>query len=110
MDEDDIKWLPIKDLATEEGADDLVNSPNMAPYVRLAMSTMSAVDAAPNLDEIAKLTLEKRYVWRVASALKWGFADFDGVSASADRDTLSAQDLAKVMDFIRVRRFSFAYF
>jgi hypothetical protein len=82
----------------------------MEPYVRLAMSTMSGVDAAPNLDEIAKLPLEKRYVWRVASALKWGFADFDGISASADRDTLSAQDLVEVRDLLRLRPIQFCLF
>jgi hypothetical protein len=110
MDEEDIKWIPIKDLRSEEGADDLVNSPNMEPYVRLAMSTMSGVDAAPSLDEIAKLPLEKRYVWRVASALKWGFADFDGLSVSADRDTLSVQDLAKVLDLLRLRPIQLCFF
>jgi hypothetical protein len=37
------------------------------------------------LEVVRQLPLEKRYVWRVASALKWGFADFDNVNVNADR-------------------------
>jgi hypothetical protein len=39
--EQKIKRIPIQDLITE-GADELVNSPNMEPYIRLAMAEMSA--------------------------------------------------------------------
>ena len=40
------------------------------------------------LKEVAALPLEKRYVWRVASTLKWAFADFDSMNMEADRQTL----------------------
>jgi hypothetical protein len=110
MDQDDIKWVPIKDLVSEEGANDLANSPDMEPYLRLAMSVLGGVDPAANLKEIAQLPLEKRYIWRVASALKWGFADFDDMSVRADRDTLPAQDLAKAMDLLRLRPMQFCAF
>ena len=110
MGEDDIKWIPINELKREEGADALVNSPDMEPYVRLAMTLMTGADPAPNFEEIARLPLEKRYVWRVASALKWGFADFDDLSVTADRDTLPAQDLAKVIDLLRLRPIQFCIF
>jgi hypothetical protein len=29
---------------------------------------------------VAELPLEKRYVWRVASTLKWAFADYDSAN------------------------------
>jgi hypothetical protein len=42
-------------------------SPDMEPYLRLCDG-----DRYPEFDEVARLPLEKRYIWRVASALKWG--------------------------------------
>jgi len=56
-----------------------------------------------NHTKIAALPLEKCYIWRVASALKWGFADFDSVYVPVDRETLSAEDLGKVVDLLRFR-------
>jgi len=61
------------------------------------------MDAKPQLEELARLPLEKRYVWRVASALKWGFADFDDVHVEADRQTLDPEDFAKVMALLKHR-------
>ena len=56
------------------------------------------------------MPLEKRYVWRVASALKWGFADFDDLSVDADRLTLSPEDFAKVMGLVKLRPMQFCMF
>jgi hypothetical protein len=39
----------------------------------------------------------------VASALKWGFADFDSVNVDADRKTMTAEDLATVAELLRYR-------
>jgi 2-polyprenyl-3-methyl-5-hydroxy-6-metoxy-1,4-benzoquinol methylase len=64
----------------------------------------------PHLEELSKPRLEKRYVWRVASALKWGFADFDDVGVTADRDTLNPEDLATVLDLLRLRPIQFCIF
>jgi hypothetical protein len=47
--------------------------------------------------------VEKRYVWRIASALKWGFADFDDLSVSADQATFEPEDLARVKDLLTYR-------
>lgn len=60
--------------------------------------------------EIAQLPLEKRYVWRVASALKWAFADFDDVNVAVDRETLSAEDLGKVVELLKLRPIQFCLF
>jgi hypothetical protein len=49
------------------------------------------------------LPLEKRYIWRVASALKWGLADCGSLSVQADRQTLTPEDIAKVMDLLKFR-------
>ncbi len=50
------------------------------------------------------------YVWRIASALKWGFADFDTGSVAVDRDTLTPEDLEKVTKMIADRPYHFCRF
>lgn len=55
------------------------------------------------------MPLERRYVWRAASALKWGFADFDSVNADADKKTMT-EDFAKVMDLVKLRPMQFCIF
>jgi hypothetical protein len=95
--------IPIKDLISEDGAHELATSPDMQPYLRLIKAGLQDRDTAPHLEEIAALPLEKRYVWRVASALKWAFADLETVSANVDRQTLSKEDLGKVVELLRLR-------
>jgi hypothetical protein len=74
------------------------------------MAAMQGADVQPQLEALSKLALEKRYVWRVASALKWGFADFDDVTVAADRDTLNPEDFAKVIDLLKFRPIQFCMF
>ena len=101
--DDEIKRMPIKDLVSEDGAHELATSPEMAPYLRLIKAGMQDHDTAPHLEAIRQLPLEKRYVWRVASALKWAFADFDDVNVNVDRETLSEEDLKKLVELLRFR-------
>src|SRR3989442_3129343 len=98
-----IRRVPVEQLITEEGSGELLDSSEMQPYVGLAMAALKGTDVKPTLEQIRELSLEKRYVWRVASALKWGFADFDSFNVVADRETLSQEDLAKVTDLLRLR-------
>ena len=95
--------LPIKDLISEDGAHELATSETMQPYLRLLKAGLQNKDTTPHVEEIAQLPLEKRYIWRIASALKWGFADFDSVYVPVDRETLSEEDLRKVLDLLRFR-------
>jgi hypothetical protein len=103
MSDDGIKRIPIKDLVSEDGAHKLATSSDMQPYLRLIKAGLQDRDTAPHLEETAALPLEKRYVWRVASALKWAFADLETVSANVDRQTLSKEDLGKVVELLRLR-------
>ena len=98
-----IKRVPIKDIVSEDGAHELATSETMQPYLRLLMAEMQDHDITPHVEEIAQLPLEKRYIWRIASALKWGFADFDSVYVPVDRETLSPEDLGKVVELLRFR-------
>ena len=100
---DEAKPIPIKNLVSETGAHELATSENMQPYLRLLKAGLQDRDTTPHVEEIAALPLEKRYIWRIASALKWGFADFDSVYVSVDRETLSAEDLGKVVELLRFR-------
>jgi hypothetical protein len=49
------------------------------------------------------LPLEKRYVWRLASALKWGLADCESLSVQADKQTLTPEGFAKVTGLLKFR-------
>ena len=103
MNDDEIKRIPIKDLISEDGAHELATSENMQPYLRLLKAGLQDKDTTRHVEEIAALPLEKRYIWRVGSALKWGFADFDSVYVPVDRETLSQEDLGKVIELLRLR-------
>jgi hypothetical protein len=109
-DDNPIKYMPIKDLHQEPGAKELTESPEMEPYLNFAVALMQGADPEPELEALRQLPLEKRYVWRVASALRWGFADFDDLSVSADRDTLTPEDLASVLDLLKLRPIQFCMF
>src|SRR5580698_91058 len=49
-------------------------------------------------------------MWRVASALKWAFADFENLNIVADRRTLCQEDLDKLVDLLRIRPLQFCMF
>jgi hypothetical protein len=110
MDPNRIRKVPLKDLKTEEGADELVQSAMMRPYVRLAEAMLTNQGLKEAVAEIAHLPLEQRYVWRVLSALKWGFADFDNVNVVIDRKTLGPEDRKKVAELLSHRPVQFCMF
>src|ERR1700733_7995525 len=110
MREENPESIPIKNLRSEEGAHELATSENMQPYLRLLKAAFQDKDTTPHVEEIAALPLEKRYIWRIASALKWGFADFDNVNVEVDRETLSEENLRKLIELLRLRPIQFCLF
>ena len=110
MAEGEGRAIPISDIISEDGAHELATSENMQPYIRLAMAVLQDADPTRRLEEVAALPLEKRYIWRVASALKWGFADFDDVNVETDTATLGPKDLEKVWDLLKFRPIQFCLF
>jgi hypothetical protein len=82
----------------------------MVPYLEFAKAVITNADTTAELETIRQLPLERRYVWRIASALKWAFADFDDLSVEADRLTLTAEDATKVVDLLRLRPMQFCMF
>jgi hypothetical protein len=66
--------------------------------------------ASEVIAEIAALPLDQCYVWRVVSALKWGFANFDNGSVAIDRKTVSPEDSRRAAESLRVRPMQFCLF
>ena len=102
-DDNDIHQIPIKNIISEDGADELASSPDMKPYLEIIKAVIQEHDPSPELESIRQLPLEKRYIWRVASALKWGLADCESMSVEADRQTLTPEDFTKVMELLKFR-------
>ena len=110
MPDDKVQHIPIKDLHQEDGAHELATSPEMQPYIRFALAVMKDANPRSELETIRHLPLERRYVWRVASALKWGFADFDDLSVEADTRTLTPEDFKRLTDLLKYRPLQFCIF
>src|ERR1039457_5563991 len=98
MDPDEIKKIRLKDLKTEDGAEELTASAVMQPYAILAEAVQTSQGLKEAVAVIGQLPLEERYLWRVLSALKWAFADFDSVNVVIDRKTLRPDDRKKVAE------------
>jgi hypothetical protein len=105
-----VKRIPLKDLNIEPGADALVESPAMRPYVKFALAMMQEQDLGPAKQEIAALPLEERYVWRVASALKWAFADLETLNVEVDRETIRSEDRQRLIELLKNRPLQFCLF
>ena len=103
MADDDIKRISINQLRQESGALELASSPDMKPYLEFIKAVVQDHDPSPELEAIRRLPLEKRYIWRVASALKWGLADCESLSVQADKQTLTPEDIAKVKELLKFR-------
>jgi restriction system protein len=110
MDQGEIKQVLLQGLTSEERADELAESAAMQPYIRLAVALLEGKSLRDSVTEIAALPLEQRYVWRVLSALKWGFADFDSVNAVIDRKTLRPEDRGRIADLVMQRPIQFCLF
>ena len=110
MAEERINSLPISDIHSEDGAQELVRSERMKPYLALMKAQIGGQDTEPYLAALAALPLEERYVWRVMSALKWAFCDLDTENAIADLHTLSEDDLKKVVEPLSLRAIQFCLF
>ena len=98
-----IEPISINQLRQESGAHELATSPDMKPYLDFVKAVIQDHDPTAELEAIRQLPLEKRYVWRVACALKWGLADCESLSVLADKQTLTPEDFAKVMDLLKFR-------
>jgi len=71
--------VSLRGVKVDPLAHELATSEGMQPYLDCLIQAYrndgAGLDAA--LRVIRDLPLEKRYMWRVFSALKWAFADFE---------------------------------
>jgi hypothetical protein len=74
------------------------------------MPKMQSGDTTAEMEALRQLPIEKRYVWRLASALKWAFADLETESVNADKETLTPEDFGMVMELLRFRPMQFCIF
>lgn len=78
--------VPLHEIKIDPLARELATSEDAQPYLDYFMKAYSnnaaGIEAA--LQTLSKLPLEKRYTWRVFSALKWAFADFDDECVKLD--------------------------
>jgi hypothetical protein len=102
--------IPISSIRVEDGAQDLVRSEKMKPYLALLKARISGQDTAPFLETLAAVPLEDRYAWRVTSALKWAFCDLETENLIADLETLSADDVKKLIQPLQMRTLQFSIF
>ncbi|HXE62139.1 MAG TPA: hypothetical protein VN519_01285 [Bryobacteraceae bacterium] len=110
MNDPKYRTVDASSLKVEDGVKELLSSPDMQPYSRYIEAAVTGADIGPSVQEIAALPLERRYVWRVASALKWGFADLEEWNVAVDRQTLAPEDAKKLMDLLRFRPIQFCLF
>jgi hypothetical protein len=108
--DDSIRQIAISDLTMDPEAEDLLGSAAMEPYMNLAVAAMGRKDTGPAIEEIMALPLEKRYSWRVSSALKWAFVDFDSLNVEVDRQTLSPEGRKELLDMLKHRPLQFCLF
>jgi hypothetical protein len=104
------KMIPISELLTEEGSEELVQSESMKPYMDVLLAEMKGEDTSKVLAALSALPLEQRYVWRVISALKWGLCDLETENVAADIATLSAEDLKMVAEPLELRAMQLSLF
>jgi len=98
-------------IKMEDGAKEMMSTPEMEPYIRHIEAAMFRPDEVGlSMREISELPLEKRYVWRVATALKAGFVDFEDWNVIVDRKTLTPEDAAKLLELLKLRPMQFCMF
>jgi hypothetical protein len=104
------KMVPMNEIRTEAGAQELVRSEKMRPYLDLLKAQIGGQDAEPYRATLAALPLEDRYIWRVASALKWALCDLETENVAADMSTLSTEDIKIVAEPLALRAMQFSLF
>ncbi len=94
------EMMPINRIRTDDIAHDLISS--RLEYVQYITALTQGQTGESELEKIRALPLEKRYTWRVASALRWAFADFESMNISVDLNTLSKEDLTKLVELAHI--------
>ena len=99
------EMIPLKELKIDPLAQELVRSEQARPYTDYFMKSFS--NDAPGVEGalavLRDLPLEKRYTWRVFSALKWGLADFDDECVKIDLPHIPEKMRAEMLKELQIR-------
>ena len=95
------EMVPLSQIKTDDLARDLMA--RRPEYVEYITARMQGQDGESELEKLRALPLEERYTWRIASALRWAFADFEPINIAADLETLSEEELKRLVDLALVQ-------
>ena len=105
---DDVRMTPTAGIKMEGGAQKMLKSPSVEPYLTNAEAAMTGKGWNKAAKAIAELPLERRYIYRIASSLQNAFCDFDRSSLRIDLSSMSAEDFDMVVGLIDRRPVQFA--
>lgn len=97
--------IPLNEISIDPLAQELVRSEHARPYADYFMKAFSndAAGIESALQVLRDLPLENRYTWRVFSALKWAFADFDDECVRLDLPHISETKRTEMLKELQIR-------
>lgn len=97
--------IPLNEIAIDPIAQELVRSEQARPYANYFLKAYSNDNAGVEsaLQVLRDLPLEKRYTWRVFSALKWAFADFDDECVKLDLPHIPETTRTEMVKELQIR-------
>lgn len=97
--------IPLSEIKIDPLAQELVRSEQSRPYMDYWMKAYSqdAAGVESALQVLGDLPLEKRYTWRVFSALKWAFADFDDECVKLDLPHIPEAKRTEMVKELQIR-------
>ena len=99
------EMIPLNEIKIDPLAQELVRSEQARPYMDYFMKAYSndAAGIESALQVLRDLPFEKRYTWRVFSALKWALADFDDECVRLDLPHISEPERAEMLKELQIR-------
>jgi len=99
------EMIPLNEIKIDPLAQELVRSEQARPYTDYFMKSYSndAAGVESALQVLRDLPLEKRYTWRVFSALKWAFADFDDECIRLDLPHIPESERTEMVKELQIR-------
>jgi len=99
------EMIPLSEIKIDPLAQELLRSEQSRPYMDYWMKSYSndAAGTEAALEVLRDLPLEKRYMWRVFSALKWALADFDDECVKLDLPHISEATRAEMVKELGIR-------
>ena len=101
----EIRWINTKDIQADPVANELAKSEAMRPYMNYHVAALKndLHEAHNALAVIKDLPVEKRYIWRVFSTLKWALADFDSNTVKLDLPHIPGARKVEIIQELQIR-------